>query len=188
VADIEYGEMRSRLGETPEDLGSRARLRRQFWLALAASVVAGGAMGFSLGARTGVRPAIEAAMRAEGAKPARADSASAAQAPVAGGGEELANLTAELQSLRAQMEQMRHVAETQRAAERLKALEASQSSAQEALQALEKTAAANAARLDEIDRRLARAERPGVDFTPVGAIGRSDRAPPRRKRTTRKPR
>jgi hypothetical protein len=161
-----YGEMRSRIDEAADESQSGSGLRRQFWIALTASIVAGCGVGLSFGERTGVRPAIEAGTRPEAAKSARA-----------GGAENFASLTEELRAVHAQMEQMRHLVENQRAADRLKALESSQSAGQEATQTLEKTAATLASRVDDIDRRLTRLVRAGVDFTPVGATEKSEQPP-----------
>ncbi|QGM46911.1 hypothetical protein [Methylocystis heyeri] len=161
-----YGEMRSRIEEAADESHSGSGLRRQFWIALAASIVAGCGVGLSFGERTGVRPAIEAGTRPDAARSVRA-----------GGGEDAASLTEELRALRAQIEQMRHLVENQRATERLKALEASQNAGQEATQTLEKAAAALTSRVDDIDRRLTRLVRAGVDFTPVGATGRNEPLP-----------
>jgi hypothetical protein len=148
-------------------------LRKQFWIALSISIAAGGLAGLLLGEKTGVKPAIEAA-RMEDAKSARA-AGSAIEAPA--GGQSVASLIEELRGLRAQIEQMRHAAETQKAAERLKTVETAQSTGQDALQGLEKAVVAFSTRLEQMDTRLARLERSGVDATPVGTISQTEQPP-----------
>jgi hypothetical protein len=159
-------------------------LRKQFLVALSISVAAGGLAGLLLGEKTGVKPAIEAA-RTEDAKLARA--ASSALEPLAGGSS-VASLIDELRSLRAQMEQMRHAAETQRAAERLKTVESAQSANGDALQGVENAIATLAARLGQMDDRLARLERFGSDATPVGAICQAEQPPPPEKKARKRTR
>ncbi len=173
---VYLGNMRARLADAPvPNTGKSSKsLRNQFWVALAVSIIGGGAAGLTLGENTGVRSAIEAG--------AKIDVATLAQAlpwklEVASGGSsppDIAVLLEDVRGLRAQIEQMRHAAETQRAGDRLKSLETAQGASLGAEQALDRTATALATRLNEIDARLARLERVGSDTTPTGAISRTE--------------
>ena len=114
---------------------------RQLLGALAASIVLGGVSGYVYGGRTGVSEGPSA-----GARPAIAAGADLSPARDA----ETQRLTNELRGLRAQVEQLRHGAEAQRAAV--------------------EEAGALAAQLREMSARLERLERASADKTPVGAI------------------
>ncbi|WP_158658543.1 hypothetical protein [Methylocystis bryophila] len=81
---------------------------------------------------------------------------------------ELAHLRDDVRSLRAQIEQLRHTAETSRAGERIKALEA----AHEASLAQAQLASATATKLGALEARLERLERAGADPTSTSVIGR----------------
>jgi uncharacterized phage infection (PIP) family protein YhgE len=83
----------------------------------------------------------------------------------------------EVRGLRAQIEQLRHGVETARTADRARAQETARDASLEAQQqALDQTTATLAAKLSEIDSRLARLERSGADATPVGSIAKPARA------------
>ena len=90
---------------------------------------------------------------------------------------EMAHMLDEVRGLRAQIEQLRHGVETARTADRSRAQETARDASLEAQQqALDQTTATLAAKLAEIDSRLARLERSGADTTPVGSIAKPARA------------
>lgn len=150
------------------------KFSRHFFAALALSVAFGGAGGLILGANTGVRPALEAATRVDAAILAQALPWKLEVASNSSARLDLARLLDEIRGLRAQIEQMRHNAETSRAAERLRALEPPRAPAAEAEPTLNRAAAALTARLGEIELRVSRLERAGADATPVGAIRKGE--------------
>jgi len=175
---VYLGNMRARLVDAPvPSAGQSAKsLRNQFWFALAVSIVGGGAAGLTMGENTGVRSAIEAGAKIDVATLAQAlpwklEVASAGSSPP-----DIALLLEDVRGLRAQIEQIRHTAETQRVGDRVKALESAQGVSLGAEQTLDRTTTALATRLNEIDARLARLERAGTDTTPTGAISRTEQA------------
>jgi len=138
------GDVRARLAEA----APRSTWRNQLFLALAASILAGGAAGWRYGGATGVRP----------------NETQVAQATQPSGAPDPATLQEEVRSLRAQVEQFRHNAETQRAGE---------------------TTLALAAKVQDLAKRLETLERTSADPTPVGSIAHQPSAatPPRRSKT-----
>jgi hypothetical protein len=156
---------------------SSGGLRLQFVAALALSIAAGSVAGAILGGRTGVKPGLEAGARVDTALLAQAPPAKTEGVPQTEPVSDVTRLLDDVRGLRAQIEQLRHAAETARTADHLRAQEAARDVSLEAQQqALDQTTAALAAKLNEIDGRLARLERSGVDTTPVGSIGRPSRA------------
>ncbi len=125
--------------------------------ALALAILAGCALGFELGLRAG-DPGPLAGARSAGTA-AWLDAAGAA---------EVARLREDVHSLHAQIEALRHLAETSRAGERLKALEASH----EAGAAQSQLLGATVTKLGQIETRLERLERAQADPTPTGSIKR----------------
>lgn len=120
--------------------GSRAWPRRLL-VALAFSVIAGGAAGWVYGGATGVREGVAAGARL-GATLVTESASGTAEA-------ETARLLAEVRGLRAQFEQFRHAVETQRTGDQTSAI---------------------AARLQDISARLERLERASGDSAPVGSL------------------
>ena len=131
------------------------RFFTSFWAALALAILVGGALGLELG------------MRAGGLAPPPSGRVAAAS-PTAVGAADVARLREDVRSLRAQIEQLRHAAETSRTSERLKALEM----AHETSAAHAQLPSATATRLDALEARLERLERVGVDTTPTALIQR----------------
>ena len=129
---------------------------RSYCGALALAILVGAALGFELGMRAG---ALAPSPGARNAETAWLDAA---------GAPEVARLRDDVRSLRAQIEQLRHLAENSRAAERLKALEA----AHEAGAAQAQLAGSTAAQLGRLEARLERLERASADTTPTGLIQR----------------
>jgi TolA-binding protein len=132
-----------------------AGLPNSFWSALALSALLGAALGLRLGGGLPGAPAPE-------------DSTARLAETLPGA--EVARLVDELRGLRAQIEQMRHNAELQRVAERVKALE----TARDALaDANGQTAAQLAARLASVEARLAEIEVAGADSATPGTAKRN---------------
>jgi hypothetical protein len=131
-------------------------LFRSFWGAVALAILFGGALGLELGTRAG---GLAPSMSAPIAETAGLDAAGAA---------EVARLRDDVRSLRAQIEQFRHLVETSKPAERLRALE----TAHEASAAQAQLAGSTATKLDLFEARLERLERAGADTTPTGLIRR----------------
>ena len=130
---------------------SSGGMRLQLGVALTLSIAAGSVAGVILGGKTGVKPGLEAGSRFDAAMLAPGESA--------------------------QIEQFRHGVETARTADRARAQETARDASLEAReQALDQTTASLAAKLSEIDSRLARLERSGADATPVGSIAKPARA------------
>jgi len=150
-----------RSGEDKNRILSRLRfsaagrsLFRSCWGPVALSVLVGGVLGFELGMRAGgLAPSRSAPI----AEPAWLDAAGAA---------EVARLRGDVRSLRAQIEQLRHLVETSKTAERLKALEP----AHEPGAAQAQLAGSTATKLDLFEARLQRLERAVADATPTGLI------------------
>ncbi len=180
---VDVIKMRSRVIDTSKTQETLSGLRKQFWAALLISIGAGGAAGLSLGENTGVKEAIQAGAKIDGIKIARVGGTPDTMTPTET--QSVASLVDELRGLRAQMEQMRHAAESQRVAERLKALETTQSANQDTLQGIDNAVGASAARLNDIDGRLTRLERAGADATPVGAISKTEQVSSAEKRGRR---
>ena len=150
---------------------SSGGMRLQLGVALTLSIAAGSVAGVILGGKTGVKPGLEAGSRLDAAMLAPSGLLSAEVAAQTAPAPEMARMLDEVRGLRAQIEQLRHGVETARTADRSRAQEtARDASLEPQQQALDQTTAALAARLGEIDSRLARLERSGVDPTPVGSI------------------
>jgi hypothetical protein len=132
-----------------------------FWAMLAAAVLGGGALGLRLGAGAGATPEVAAAPQVEAAPQLAQQEALEA---------EVARLLHEVRGLRAQVEQIRHVSETQRVADRLKVLEAAHDASLAAQSEPKDAAAPVVSKLEEIDARIARLEHPNVDMTATGSI------------------
>jgi len=172
---LHLANFRTRLAD--ESPAKRNSLGRQFWAALTVSIVGGSLAGLTMGGDTGVRSAIEAGRRMEAVIPAQTSPAKTAVASAAGGQPDAAHLLEDIRGLRAQIEQMRHTAETQRSGERLRTLEAAQATNADLEQDRGRELTALANRITEIDARLERLERAGADATPVGAIIKPPHAP-----------
>jgi len=127
--------------------------------ALALAILAGCALGFELGVRAG-DPGL----------PAPARSAETAGLNAA----DVARLREDVRGLRAQIEQLRHLAETSRTSERLKALEAAHEAG--AAQAL--LLGATVTKLGQLEARLERLERAQADPTPTGSTKRQRASAP----------
>ena len=156
ISSCESGEDRSRaLSRLRVSVAGR-RFFTSFWAALALAILVGGALGLELG------------MRAGGLAPPPSGRVAETASPQAAGAADVARLREDVRSLRAQIEQLRHAAETSRTAERLKALE----TAHETSAAHAQLPSATATRLDALEARLERLERVGVDTTPTAMIQR----------------
>ena len=151
--------------------------RLQLGVALTLSIAAGSVAGVILGGKTGVKPGLEAGSRFDAAMLAPSGTLSAEVAAQTDPKPEMARMVDEVRGLRAQIEQLRHGVETARTADRARAQETARDASLEAQrQTLDETTATLAAKLAEIDSRLARLERPGLDMTPTGSIARPARA------------
>jgi hypothetical protein len=156
---------------------SSGGLRLQLGVALTLSIAAGSVAGVILGGKTGVKPGLEAGSRFDAAMIAPSDPPTAQAVAQTGATPEMARMLDEVRGLRAQIEQLRHGVETARAADHVRAQETTRDASLEAReQALDQTTATLAAKLAEIDSRLARLERSGADTTPVGSIAKPARA------------
>ena len=131
--------------------------------ALALAILAGCALGFELGVRAG-DPSLPVSARS-GETVAGLNSA---------GADDVTRLREDVRGLRAQIEQLRHLAETSRTSERLKALEA----AHEAGAAQAQLLSATVTKLGQLEARLERLERAQADPTPTGSIKRQKPAAP----------
>jgi len=156
---------------------SSGGMRLQLGVALTLSIAAGSVAGVILGGKTGVKPGLEAGSRFDAAMLAPGESATAQVSAQIDPTPEMARMLDEVRGLRAQIEQLRHGVETARAADHVRAQETTRDASLEAReQALDQTTATLAAKLAEIDSRLARLERSGADTTPVGSIAKPARA------------
>jgi hypothetical protein len=156
---------------------SSGGMRLQLGVALTLSIAAGSVAGVILGGKTGVKPGLEAGSRLETAMLAPSGPPTAEVAAQTDSTSEMARTLDEVRGLRAQIEQLRHGVETARTADRSRAQETARDASLEAQQqALDQTTATLAAKLAEIDSRLARLERSGADTTPVGSIAKPARA------------
>ena len=156
---------------------SSGGLRLQLGVALTLSIAAGSVAGVILGGKTGVKPGLEAGSRLDAAMIAPSEPPTAQAVAQTGATPEMARMLDEVRGLRAQIEQLRHGVETARAADHVRAQETTRDASLEAReQALDQTTATLAAKLAEIDSRLARLERSGADTTPVGSIAKPARA------------
>ena len=156
---------------------SSGGLRLQLGVALTLSIAAGSVAGVILGGKTGVKPGLEAGSRLDSAMIAPSEPPTAQAVAQTGPTPEMARMLDEVRGLRAQIEQLRHGVETARAADHVRAQEMTRDASLEAReQALDQTTATLAAKLAEIDSRLARLERSGADTTPVGSIAKPARA------------
>ncbi len=140
-----------------------------FTAAFAVSLMAGVIAGVGFGGFNGVKKGLEAGAKVDtallGAPASGGASSTVAVEPVLD----------EIRSLHAQLEQLRHGAETQRTTERLKALEHTIDANQAAAETLDHAASSLASKLEEIEQRLARVEQAGIDTTPVGSIRQSEK-------------
>ena len=156
---------------------SSGGMRLQLGVALTLSIAAGSVAGVILGGKTGVKPGLEAGSRLDSAMIAPSEPPTAQAVAQTGATPEMARMLDEVRGLRAQIEQFRHGVETARTADRARAQETARDASLEAReQALDQTTASLAAKLSEIDSRLARLERSGADTTPVGSIAKPARA------------
>jgi hypothetical protein len=130
-------------------------LRRAVFVVV--SIALGTGAGYVLGSRTGVKDALEAgqSIDAETLSKALAWKPEVASVDLRRR-REIAQLLDDVRSARAQIESLRHEREALRPGERLRALEAARE--------------AGAARLDRLEARLSRLERPQVDPTPTGSV------------------
>lgn len=117
-----------------------------------AAVVAGGAMGFALGSRTGVGEPIHAAGRQDARSAEALDGSQKLR--------EIARLLEEARTARALIESLRHDEEGIRAGARLRALEAARDQ--------------GAARLERLEQRLDRLEARQIDPIPTGSLPKSE--------------
>jgi hypothetical protein len=131
--------------------------------ALALAILAGCALGFELGVRAG-DPGL----------PTPARSAEAAAWLNAPSGADVSRLREDVRGLRAQIEQLRHLAETSKTGERLKALEAAHEAGAAQMQVL----GATATKLGQLEVRFERLERVQADPTPTGSIKRQKASAP----------
>ncbi len=129
---------------------------RSFWGALALAILAGAALGTEFGLRAG---ALAPPTRGLISETVSLDAAGAA---------EVARLRDDVRYLRAQIEQLRHLVETSKTSERLKALEA----AHDASLAHAQLTASIATKLGALEARLERLEHASVDATPTSLIQR----------------
>ncbi len=160
---------------------SSGGMRLQLGVALTLSIAAGSMAGVILGGKTSVKPGLEAGSRFDAAMLTPSDPPIAQGAAQTAPAPEMARMLDEVRGLRAQIEQLRHGVETARTVDHSRALETARDASLEAReQALDQTTATLAARLAEIDSRLARLERSGADTTPVGSIARPAIAKPAR--------
>ena len=156
---------------------SSGGMRLQLGVALTLSIAAGSVAGVILGGKTGVKPGLEAGSRLDSAMIAPSEPPTAQAVAQTGATPEMARMLDEVRGLRAQIEQLRHGVEIARAADHVRAQETTRDASLEAReQALDQTTATLAAKLAEIDSRLARLERSGADTTPVGSIAKPARA------------
>ncbi len=153
-------------------VSSAEGMRQTLVVALTLSIAAGGVAGSILGSKTGVKPGLEAAARADAVTLARLSPANAPAASPTAPPPEVMGLVEEMRGLRAQVEQLKHVAE------RARAREAEHQASLEGPPALDQATAALTAKLGELDNRLARLEHAGVDMTPTGSIASSIHARP----------
>jgi hypothetical protein len=152
---------------------SSGGMRLQLGAALTLSIAAGSVAGVILGGKTGVKPGLEAGSRLDAAMLAPGQPSNAEVAAQTDPTPEMARMLDEVRGLRAQIEQLRHGVETARTTDRSRAQETARDAS---LEALDQTTGVLAAKLTEIDSRLARLERSGVDPTPVGSIAKPARA------------
>jgi hypothetical protein len=148
----------------------------------ALSLLCGALIGYALGAHTGVRPGVEAGARVDAASLAQALPWKAEIANEPAARQQMARLLEEVRINRAQMEALRHAAETQRAGERLKALETAREALTEGLRAEERAAGRLATELTHVHERLDRLEKGAIDMAPTASI-----VAPAQKRAERKP-
>ncbi|MGA8169437.1 MAG: hypothetical protein WB816_01155 [Methylocystis sp.] len=166
---------------------SSGGMRLQLGVALTLSIAAGSLAGAFLGGKSSVKSGLEAGSRLDAAmlEPNSASNAGVAQTDPT---PEMARMLDEVRGLRAQIEQLRHGVEIARAGDHARGQETARDAGLEAQQqALDQTTAALGAKLGELDARLARLERVGVDTTPVGSIpkARARRAGKRHARKAR---
>lgn len=121
------------------------------------AILAGAALGMEFGLRAG------------GLAPPTNGRISETVSLDAAGAAEVARLRDDVRTLRAQIEQLRHLVETARTSERIKALEAEH----DASVAQSQLAASTAAKLFGLEARLERLERASADATPTSVIPRS---------------
>jgi len=133
------------------------RSHRSFWSALALAILAGAALGMEFGLRAG---SLAPPTRGRISETVSLDAAGAA---------EVARLRDDVRALRAQIEQLRHLVETAKTSERIRALEAAHDASLAQSQAL----ASTAAKLGGLEARLERLERASADATPTSLIQRS---------------
>jgi hypothetical protein len=157
-------------------LFSSGGMRLQLGVALTLSIAAGSLAGAILGGKSGVKSGLEAGSRLDAAMLAPRAPSNAEVAAQTDPNPDVARLLDDVRGLRAQIEQLRHGVETARSTDRSRAQETARDASLGAQQqALDQTTAALAAKLNEIDSRLARLERSGVDTTPVGSIAKPAR-------------
>ena len=157
-------------------LFSSGGMRLQLGVALTLSIAAGSLAGAILGGKSGVKSGLEAGSRLDAAMLAPRAPSNAEVAAQTDPNPDVARLLDDGRGLRAQSEQLRHGVETARSTDRSRAQETARDASLGAQQqARDQTTAALAAKLNEIDSRLARLERSGVDTTPVGSIAKPAR-------------
>ena len=139
------------------------RAFNSFRRALALAILAGCALGFELGVRAG-----------DPGQPATARSAETTAWLNAPSAADVSRLREDVRGLRAQIEQLRHLAETSKTGERLKALEAAHEAGAVPMQLL----SATVTKLGQLEARLERLERAQADPTPTGSIKRQKAAAP----------
>jgi hypothetical protein len=147
---------------------SRARRRLAY---VGASIAAGLTAGYLFGSHAGVKGSHEAAAPSEPASVAQARPTKP-EAADARDREEIARLAEDVRAMRAQVDRLRQGADSLRASERLRALEAAREERRDA----GKANAATVAKLDRLEARLAHLERATADRTPTGSLPK-DRAP-----------
>ena len=147
----------------------RSDARRRFAY-IGASVAAALMIGYLSGSSAGLKSVLGVGVRTEQAELAQALPPKSEVTTDASDKQEIARLVNEIDSLRAQIEQVRHSADNLHASERLRALEAVREQSAEA----GKTNTTVIARLDQLETRLAQLERAALDRTPTGAFPKPD--------------
>ena len=147
----------------------RSDARRRFAY-IGASVAAALMIGYLSGSSPGLKSVLGVGVRMEHAELLQALPPKSEVTTDARDKQEIARLVNEIESLRAQIEQIRHSADNLHASERLRALEAAREQSGEA----GKTNTTVMAILDKLETRLAQLEHATLDRTPTGASSKPD--------------
>jgi hypothetical protein len=147
----------------------RSDARRRF-VYIGASVAAALMIGYLSGSSAGLKSVVGVGVRTDRVELAQALPPKSEVTTDASEKQKMARLVNEIDSLQAQIEQVRHSAGNLHASERLRALEAVREQSVEA----GKTNATLIARLDKLETRLAQLERAALDRTPTGPFPKPD--------------